>query len=82
LQEESNLAQTRSAIATYYIALYKALGGGWELRLGQPVVPESTQAEMRQRTNWGRLLPAPPAPEALNPPPPARELPILPAPDW
>jgi NodT family efflux transporter outer membrane factor (OMF) lipoprotein len=82
LQEESNLIQTRSAIATYFVALYKALGGGWELRLGQPVVPESTQAEMRQRTNWGRLLPSPPAPETLNPPPPARELPILPAPDW
>jgi NodT family efflux transporter outer membrane factor (OMF) lipoprotein len=82
LQEESNLAQTRSSIATNLIALYKALGGGWELRLGQSIIAESTQAEMHKRTNWGRLLPPPPAPETLNPPPPARDLPILQKPDW
>jgi outer membrane protein TolC len=82
LQEETSLAQTRSSIATNLIALYKALGGGWELRQGQPVVPESIQAEMQGRTNWGHLLPAPPAPEPLEPPPPARELPLLPEPDW
>ncbi len=82
LQQENNLAQTNSSIATNLIALYKALGGGWELRLGQPVVPESMQAEMRARTNWGRLLPAQPAPETLNPPPPAREIPLLSKPQW
>ncbi len=82
LLEESNLARTYSSIATNLIALYKALGGGWELRQGQPIVAESTQAEMQQRTDWGRLLPPPPAPETLNPPPPARDIPILQKPDW
>jgi len=82
LQEESNLAQTRSNIATNFIALYKALGGGWELRLGQPIIAESTQAEMQKRTNWGRLLPPQPASETLDPPPPARDIPILQKPDW
>ncbi len=82
LQEQSNLAQTISSIATNFIALYKALGGGWELRLGQPVIAESTQVEMQERTNWGGLLPPRPAPETLNPPPPAREIPLLPKPDW
>ncbi len=82
LQEETNLAQTRSSIATNLIALYKALGGGWELRKGQPIIAESTQAEMQKRTDWGRLLPPPPAPETLNPPPPAREIPVLQKPDW
>jgi len=62
LQEENNLAQARSSIATNLIALYKALGGGWELRKDQPIISESTQAEMQNRTNWGRLLPAPPTP--------------------
>jgi NodT family efflux transporter outer membrane factor (OMF) lipoprotein len=82
LQEQLRLADVQSSIATNLIALYKALGGGWELRQGQPVVAESTQAEMRKRTNWGRLLPAQPAPQNLNPPRPARDIPILQRPDW
>jgi NodT family efflux transporter outer membrane factor (OMF) lipoprotein len=82
LQEETRLADTRSAVATNLIALYKALGGGWELRVGQPIIPAGTQDEMQKRTNWGHLLPAAPAPEALNPPPPARELPLLSKPQW
>jgi NodT family efflux transporter outer membrane factor (OMF) lipoprotein len=59
LQQESNLAQNNSAIATSLIALYKALGGGWELRQGQPVVPEPTQHEMNERTDWGDILTKP-----------------------
>jgi NodT family efflux transporter outer membrane factor (OMF) lipoprotein len=66
LQEENALAQTRSAIATHLIALYKALGGGWELRQGQPFVPDSTQVEMRNRTDWGDLLEKPPAEKTIN----------------
>jgi len=66
LQEENTLAQTQSSIATNLISLYKALGGGWELRKGQPVVPESTQVEMKRRTNWGDLISTPPAPETSN----------------
>ena len=31
---------TRGNIATSLIALYKALGGGWEVRLGNDFVPE------------------------------------------
>ena len=41
LQQQNSLAQTRSSVATNLIALYKALGGGWELRQGEPVVPEA-----------------------------------------
>ena len=32
LQQQNNLAQTRSSVTVNLIALYKALGGGWELR--------------------------------------------------
>jgi NodT family efflux transporter outer membrane factor (OMF) lipoprotein len=66
LQEENILARSRSDIATNLIALYKALGGGWELRKGQPVVPESTEVEMKGRTNWGDLFSKPPAPHTSN----------------
>jgi len=81
LQEEDKLAQTRSSIATNLIALYKALGGGWELGRGQPIVAESTQAEMQKRTDWGRLLPAP-VPEKMNPPSPKIVIPLPKEPDW
>jgi NodT family efflux transporter outer membrane factor (OMF) lipoprotein len=56
LQKENSLTQSCSSIANYLISVYKALGGGWELRNGQPVVPDSTRVEMQHRTNWGNLL--------------------------
>ena len=34
LQQQNSLAQTSSSVATNLIALYKALGGGWEVRAG------------------------------------------------
>ncbi|GMU04152.1 efflux transporter outer membrane subunit [Corallococcus caeni] len=64
LEQQNNLAQTSSSIATNLVALYKALGGGWEVRRDQPVVPEPMQAEMEQRTNWGDMLSKPRAQEA------------------
>jgi len=38
------------------VALYKALGGGWEVREGRPFVDGDTLTVMRERTNWGDLL--------------------------
>ena len=38
------------------VALYKALGGGWQLRQGDSFVDDSIRQQMRQRTNWGDLL--------------------------
>jgi hypothetical protein len=55
LEQENNLTQTQSAVATHAIALYKALGGGWESS-GEPFIPAPTKREMKQRTNWGDLL--------------------------
>jgi outer membrane protein TolC len=69
LQEQNRLAELRSSIAVNLIALYKALGGGWELRRGQPVVPERMKKEMEERTDWGDLLTEPRAPEPKNEPP-------------
>jgi outer membrane protein TolC len=66
LEQDNALTQARSAVATGLIALYKALGGGWELAEGQPVVPEATRREMKDRTNWGDLLSEPRGPEKRN----------------
>jgi outer membrane protein TolC len=51
LTEMNSLAQTRSSIATNLIAVYKALGGGWEVGEGIPIVSEALQAQMASRTN-------------------------------
>jgi NodT family efflux transporter outer membrane factor (OMF) lipoprotein len=66
LLQENTLTQTRSSVATSLIALYKALGGGWELRRGQPFVPDRTVTEMRNRTDWGDLFARPPAENTVN----------------
>ncbi len=70
LQEQNALAQTRSSVVTSLIALYKALGGGWEARQGQPIVAEPTRDEMAKRTNWGDLLSKPSSPETKTAPEP------------
>jgi outer membrane protein TolC len=56
LQQENNLVNLRSNAATNVISLYKALGGGWEMSVGQPFVPNPIVTEMQNRTNWGNLL--------------------------
>jgi outer membrane protein TolC len=65
LQEENTHARTQSAIASNLISLYKALGGGWEIRNGKPFVSDRMREEMQQRTNWGDLFSDSPAP--VNP---------------
>ena len=56
LQEDNQLVNLRSNAATSVISLYKALGGGWEMSVGQPFVPDATKTEMENRTNWGNLF--------------------------
>jgi NodT family efflux transporter outer membrane factor (OMF) lipoprotein len=73
LEEQNNLAHARSSVATQLIALYKALGGGWELRQGQPFVREQTEREMKQRTSWGDLLSEPPKQEREQRAPPRKQ---------
>ncbi len=38
------------------VALYKALGGGWEGRENMPYVDEDNVQQMQERTNWGNLI--------------------------
>ncbi|WP_424360758.1 efflux transporter outer membrane subunit [Methylocystis parvus] len=84
LDERNRLAETRSSIATNLVALYKALGGGWEIRNGKPIVPEVMQAQMMNRTDWGNLMPAqtPPPAADLPLPTPVGETPLLMPPDY
>ena len=55
-QQENLLAFTTGSVSLNLIAMYKALGGGWETRVGKEIIPEETKEEMRERTNWGDML--------------------------
>lgn len=57
LQAENNLAVATGNIGTGLVSLYRALGGGWQIRDGKPFVTAATAIQMRERTNWGTLLP-------------------------
>lgn len=59
ITEDRRLTTNRGLVTVNVIALYKALGGGWELRDGSNVVPEATRQEMRARTWWGGMLDTP-----------------------
>jgi NodT family efflux transporter outer membrane factor (OMF) lipoprotein len=62
LQAQNNETRLRSAVTTNLIALYKALGGGWEHQQDRPFVPDVVRAEMQKRTNWGRYFTTTPPP--------------------
>lgn len=61
-QDALTLAQGRRV--TSLVAIYKALGGGWQIRDDNDYVKADTKAKMGQRTDWGGLLemPGPPGP--------------------
>jgi NodT family efflux transporter outer membrane factor (OMF) lipoprotein len=63
LDSQRNLVTSQDAlvrvtgdIATNLIALYKALGGGWETRTETDFVDKPIRKQMDERTDWGDLL--------------------------
>ena len=81
-QQQIQLASAKGAVVANLIATYKALGGGWELREGRDLVPSETQEQMRQRTDWGNLLPPEEGPDVRKQPPTGQEINILNMPDF
>ena len=55
---QQRYVNAKSATVRGLVALYKALGGGWEIRNGRDFVDPETRELMRERTDWGRLLEA------------------------
>ena len=47
---------SRGEIVLNLVAMYKALGGGWEIREGHDFISEQNRSEMQDRTDWGDLL--------------------------
>jgi NodT family efflux transporter outer membrane factor (OMF) lipoprotein len=78
VQQQDNLVTTTGDVGLNLISLYKALGGGWEMRAGQDFVPGDIKAEMAKRTNWGDLL----SPDELEFPPSQEVDHLFNRPDW
>ncbi len=78
LRSEDQLTSTAGSVALNLISLYKALGGGWELRKDKDFVPQNIKEEMERRTNWGNLL----SPDKLEYPPSQDVKDIFHSPDW
>ena len=58
LLQQDQLTRARGEVAESLVAIYKALGGGWEQRQLDELISDDTRDEMRERTNWGGLLEA------------------------
>ena len=83
-QAESNLSVASGNVALGMTSIYRALGGGWQIRQDSTFVTAVTNNEMRRRTNWGVLLSPPdaPQPEAPGLPAPADIGPVIRTPQW
>jgi len=58
-QKQDQYASVKGTIATDFIAMYKALGGGWEMRDREEALPADIRQKMMQRTDWGKFLDVP-----------------------
>jgi len=77
LKAQQQLVAARGATASSAIGIYRALGGGWEVRSGFDFVDAASKEAMQQRVNWGELL----NPAATQPPDRAAGG-GYPSPDW
>ena len=55
-EQDRLVDDARAPSALSLTALYKALGGGWEIRMGQDFVSDDATNAMRARTRWGGML--------------------------
>ncbi|MDM0111255.1 efflux transporter outer membrane subunit [Variovorax sp. J22R133] len=69
---QDQLVTSRGNLTQSLVAIYKAMGGGWEQGRSRPVLDDATRETMGQRSKWKDLLAAPlPAPGADAPTSPA-----------
>ncbi|HET9700023.1 MAG TPA: efflux transporter outer membrane subunit [Burkholderiales bacterium] len=62
--QQERLVAARGGVTQSLVALYKAMGGGWQAGRARPVVDEATGETMAERSEWKGLLAAPlPPPE-------------------
>jgi hypothetical protein len=74
LADQDSLASAQGTVPQNLIAIYRSLGGGWELREGKPFLSPEITTVMDKGTNWDELL----EPAAVQPP----DIRQLLTPDW
>ncbi len=79
-RSQDRLVATQGQVLANLIALYKALGGGWQTRVREDYIPDATRDAMADRTDWGDILTPAALPEDQSPPPPPE--PFEQRPDW
>jgi NodT family efflux transporter outer membrane factor (OMF) lipoprotein len=78
LSQQDNLAQGQGDIPQGLISVYRAFGGGWEIREGHDFVPAEIIENMQNRTNWGSLF----TPAAAESPSAEGSGSLIRAPEW
>jgi len=58
--QQQRYAANRGNVVRGLVRIYRSLGGGWQSTGNTRYVDDATRDEMRQRSNWGDLLDAPP----------------------
>jgi NodT family efflux transporter outer membrane factor (OMF) lipoprotein len=58
-RDQDSLAIVQGSVAINLVNMYKALGGGWQVRPYENFIKPETQQEMAERTDWGNLLEEP-----------------------
>jgi outer membrane protein TolC len=66
--QQDRLVTTRGDVTQSLIALYKAMGGGWQTARTRPLVDAATRGEMVERSRWQDGLLDAPLPVSELPP--------------
>lgn len=84
LQAQNTLTGALASVPLGLTAVFRALGGGWQIRVDGNFVTAPTVDQMRTRTDWGNLLPptSVPQPPAPGLPGPADIGPTIRPPEW
>ena len=56
LQIDNSAVSAHGSAILALISVYRALGGGWQIREGGDVISSKVKEEMARRTNWGKML--------------------------
>lgn len=56
LKVQTSLINAQGDIPLALVALYRSLGGGWQIDRGNDIVAVQIKADMAMRTDWGNLL--------------------------
>jgi outer membrane protein TolC len=84
LQAENTFTAALANVPLGLTAVFRALGGGWQIRVDGNFVTAATVEQMRARTDWGNLLPptSVPQPPAPGLPGPEDIGPTIRPPEW